>query len=116
MVCREVLTEDDQAVRSEQHGRGAQGRGHDVQVAKGNLADLWLGEGLERLGDGGCRRWVLAWGVVADPQLVAGLVETEGPGLVVQAGVAPSRGSVDEGGGEASGDRTQEHTSELQSL
>ena len=36
----------------------------------------------------------------ADPQLVAGLVKAEGPGLVVKAGVAPGRGGVGQRGGE----------------
>lgn len=93
VVSGEVLAEHDEAVGPQDHGGRAQRRAHDLEVAQRDRADLGLGDGTERLGQRGGPAHVLPRWAVADAQLVAGLVQAEGSGAVVRAGVPPGRGA-----------------------
>ena len=78
VVGGQVLGEDDQAVGAQLDRVGPQGGRHRVQVAQGDLADAGLADrGCAPLVEGGLAGPGLPWRMLADPQLVAGLVQAE---------------------------------------
>lgn len=83
VVGGQVLAEDDETVGSHEDRGGPQGGGHYLQVAQDDTTDLRLWQGFESLGQRGFPGSVLAGRGRADAQLVASLVETERPGVVV---------------------------------
>ena len=73
---------------------------HGGQVAQRGLADAGLADRLHPLGDGRLAGPGLPRRMLADPQLVAGLVQAEHAGGVVHPGVVARAGRLGQGRGE----------------
>ena len=78
----QVLGEHDQAVGAQVHGGGPERGGDGGQVAQRGRAEAGLADRLDTLGDSRLAWPGHAWRLLADPQLIAGLVEAERAGGV----------------------------------
>ena len=97
----QVLGEHDQAVGAQVHGGGPERGGDGGQVAQRGRADAGLADRLNTLGDGRLAWPGHAWWLLADPQLIAGLVEAEHAGRVMHPGVVTGAGRLRQSPGEA---------------
>ncbi len=89
-----VLGEHDQAVGAQADRGRPQRGGHRGQVAQRGRADAGLADRLHPLGDGRLAGPGLPRRVLADPQLIAGLVQAERAGGVVHPGVVARAGRL----------------------
>ena len=96
----QVLGEHDQAVSAQTDRVGPQRGRHGGQVAQRGRADAGLADRLHPLGDARLTGPGLPRRVLADPQLIAGLVQAEDAGGVVHPGITACRGRLGQSLGE----------------
>ena len=96
----QVLAEHDQAVGAQADGVRPQRGRHRGQVAQRGRADAGLADRLHPLGDARLAGPGLPRRILADPRLIAGLVQAEDASGVMHPGMTARRGRLGQGLGE----------------